>query len=113
MTRQRHAKSARFWLHHNLEVFTDLCHTYFLELVINWLVKVWHNSVNTPHNLGAMKICIQLLGLGLLLFGQPQYLSAQTTNPDCQDIIRLKNGSTLRGQIQEVKNEGQTLTFQS
>ena len=59
-----------------------------------------------------MKIFFQVLGLGLLLFGQPRFLSAQTT-PDCQDIIRLRNGSILRGEIQAINGEGQIVVFKS
>ena len=72
-------------------------------------------SVTFPlaHNSKAMKILVQLLGLGLLLFGQPRFLPAQTPDSDCQDIIRLQNGDILRGQIQEILGEGQFVVFRT
>lgn len=60
-----------------------------------------------------MKIIVQLLGLGLLLFGQPQILLAQSSDLDCQDIIRLQNGNTFRGQIEEINGEGQIIVFKT
>lgn len=66
-------------------------------------------------NLRAMKIFVRLLGLGLLLLGQPRLLSAQETSapPPCHDVLHLRNGSQLRGQIQATKNEGNILVFRT
>lgn len=60
-----------------------------------------------------MKIFVQILGLGLLLFGQPRLLSAQETQQDCQDILRIRGGSKLVGQIQSTKAGGDTLVFRT
>jgi opacity protein-like surface antigen len=60
-----------------------------------------------------MKKYIRLLGLGLLLFWQPRFLTAQTENPKCHDIVRLQNGSIFRGKIEAVKGEGQTVVFRT
>lgn len=59
-----------------------------------------------------MKIFCFITGL-VFLFGQPRMLPAQQPATGCRDVIRLKDGSTLRGQIQEVKHEGNTLSFRT
>jgi len=66
-------------------------------------------------NLLAMKISVRLLGLGLLLLGQPRLLSAQeaTTPPPCHDVLYLRDGSQLRGQIQATKDSGSVLVFRT
>jgi hypothetical protein len=61
-----------------------------------------------------MKIFIRLLGLGLLLLGQPRLLSAQEAPaPPCHDVLHLRDGSQLRGQIQATKDDGKTLVFRT
>ncbi|MBL7774645.1 MAG: hypothetical protein JNK89_01510, partial [Saprospiraceae bacterium] len=63
-----------------------------------------------------MKTFSCLLGLGLLLFGQPRLAFAQvadTTGANCQDIIRLQNGSIFKGRIEEIRDEGRILMFRT
>jgi len=60
-----------------------------------------------------MKNAIRLLGLGLLLFWQPRFLTGQEANPACQDQLLLTDGSKLRGQIQALKANGDTLVFRT
>lgn len=64
-----------------------------------------------------MQTMIRLFsGIGLLLLLlQPQRLSGQDTlsAPDCQDMVFLRDGSKLRGQIDGTKHEGNTLTFRT
>jgi len=66
-------------------------------------------------NLLAMKISVRLLGLGLLLLGQPRLLSAQeaTTPPPCRDVLYLRDGSVLRGQIIATKHDGVVFVFRA
>jgi len=63
-----------------------------------------------------MKIHVRLLGLGLLLFWQPRFLSAQETPvapAKCHDILFLTDGSQLRGQITATLDNGAILSFQT
>ncbi|MBK6931405.1 MAG: hypothetical protein IPH12_11265 [Saprospirales bacterium] len=48
-----------------------------------------------------------------LLSVLPLLLPAQNPATGCRDVIRLKDGSTLRGQIQEIKHDGNTLSFRT
>ncbi|MBK9336857.1 MAG: hypothetical protein IPM98_09820 [Lewinellaceae bacterium] len=62
-----------------------------------------------------MKLFVRLLGLGLLLFGQPRLLSAQeAASPQpCHDMLHLRDGSRLRGQITATLHDGKTLAFRT
>lgn len=53
---------------------------------------------------------IQLIGLGLLLMGQPRPLSAQQKQ-GCRDMLRLHDGSQYRGQLEDIRAGGDTLVF--
>jgi opacity protein-like surface antigen len=55
-----------------------------------------------------MKTILRILGLGLLLFGQPRFLSAQDA-VKCRDVLILRDGSRFHGQLTEMN--GDSLLF--
>ena len=55
-----------------------------------------------------MKTVLRMLGLGLLLLGQPRLLTAQDAQK-CHDILILRDGSRFHGQLTEMS--GDSLLF--
>lgn len=60
-----------------------------------------------------MKHIFRVITLGLLLFWQPRFLTAQEAKPACKDILYMTDGGKLRGQVQALKANGDTLVFQT